>query len=283
MFINLIIFFAILILVNISREGVLMEMTKLKTILTAKATIGVLSALIGLGIGSAMITGEKTEVETKYNELNIKYEEDAKNIKGLEEKVSTINEKLVQAKPWFALSADEKGKIEQHQKDIKLAAEKKVEEERVAAEKIEQERLKVEKVEQQKIAEEAKVKAEAEAKIQASKPDITGIKTKVQDILNQELAGDIENTIINNITINENLGTEDNTKDVIVLVDLTWSTLNGEKSTRSMIDMYGSHIAAKLAPILSEGSEICTFWDATYTGLQIKHATYVKNGGAYKQ
>lgn len=82
--------------------------------------------------------------------------------------------------------------------------------------------------------------------------------------------------------VNENMGT-DSEEEVIVLAYLSWSTKNLEKMTREMLEMYSNHLAAKLAPQLSDGSEIALFWDAEYTGLSIKHSYCIKNGNAYVQ
>lgn len=53
--------------------------------------------------------------------------------------------------------------------------------------------------------------------------------------------------------------TEDIEDDVVVLVYLTWSVKNGEKSTNNMLNMYGDHLSDKMAKELPEGSEICLF------------------------
>lgn len=108
------------------------------------------------------------------------------------------------------------------------------------------------------------------------------IKQDIDYVLSKELRNQITNTTLENLQVNENLGT-DNSEDVIVLVDLSWSTKNLENTTRTMLEMYSDHLAAKLSSQLAEGSEIALFWKAEYTGLDIKHSYYIKNGNAYKQ
>lgn len=104
----------------------------------------------------------------------------------------------------------------------------------------------------------------------------------VNSIIRKELGGQITNTILTSVTVNENLGTEAE-NDVIVLANLSWSVKNREELTREMLEMYSDHLAVKIASELEDGSEIALFWDATYTGLNIKHSYYVENGNAYKQ
>lgn len=116
-----------------------------------------------------------------------------------------------------------------------------------------------------------------------SKKDITEeMKDIAYYVISSELGDPITNTKLDSLNVNENLGT-DSEEDVIVLANLSWSTKNLEKMTREMLEMYSNHLAAKLAPKLADGSEIALFWYAEYTGLNIKHSYYVKNGNAYIQ
>lgn len=87
---------------------------------------------------------------------------------------------------------------------------------------------------------------------------------------------------MDSLGVNENLGTDLN-EDVIVLVDLSWSTKNTEKTTREMLEMYSDYLSASISSELADGSEIALFWNAEYTVLDIKHSYYIKNGNAYKQ
>lgn len=101
-------------------------------------------------------------------------------------------------------------------------------------------------------------------------------------IIDAEINGQVTNTTLDSLTINQNSGT-DADDDVIVLANLTWSTANKEKTTREMLKMYSDHLAAKMAPELANGSEIALFWKAEYTGLDIKHSYVVRDGNAYIQ
>lgn len=135
------------------------------------------------------------------------------------------------------------------------------------------------------ISEEEKVKQEeVEEQITKNTQDVdtNEIEQIVNSIIMRELSGNITNTTLESLRINENLGTDSN-EDVIVLADLSWSTKNLEKMTREMLEMYSDHLAVNLSSQLADGSEIALFWKAEYTGLNIKHSYYIKNGNAYKQ
>ena len=124
--------------------------------------------------------------------------------------------------------------------------------------------------------------AEEQVKIDNQGVDTTQVKTRVNSIIMRELNDSITNTTLKSVQINENLGTDAN-NDVVVLVNLSWSTKNLEKMTREMLEMYSDYLAATLSSELAEGSEIALFWKAEYTGLDIKHSYYIKEGNAYKQ
>lgn len=104
----------------------------------------------------------------------------------------------------------------------------------------------------------------------------------VNSIIRKELGGQITKTTLTSLTVNENLGT-DIENDVIVLANLSWSAKNEEERTKKRLEIYSDHLAATIAPELKDGSEIALFWEATYTGLDIKYSYYVKDGNAYKQ
>lgn len=127
--------------------------------------------------------------------------------------------------------------------------------------------------------------SEAEIKVDesvSSGSDSYGVENTVRSIITGEVASRFRNASLNDLVINENLGTASE-DDVVVLAYLSWSTKNSERTTRDMLEMYSDHLAVTLSPKLAEGSEIAVFWDAQYTGLKIKHSYYIENGKAYKQ
>lgn len=85
------------------------------------------------------------------------------------------------------------------------------------------------------------------------------IKQFVQDTV----ADNYRSTTVDSITINENLGT-DTADDYIVLVNLTWDVKNSAKTTKEMLEMYTSDLAANLNQTFDSVSEIAVFWAVPY-------------------
>ena len=56
-----------------------------------------------------------------------------------------------------------------------------------------------------------------------------------------------------------------------------------EASDKEICLSGGNWILTRSSFTAAEGSEIALFWKAEYTGLDIKHSYYIKNGNAYKQ
>lgn len=208
------------------------------------------------------------KVSTMENQLELykKSEEEFEN------EIKTLNSKLSEASLFLNLDAENKAmimaRIEEINKQKQIELDKKLQLE-------EEERVR-------KQEEDAKKEAEEQAIKDAQSVDIDSVKQISQSIINKEIGDSILNTTLDLVRVNENLGTDYN-KDVIVLADLSWSTKNSEKMTREMLQMYSDHLAVKLSSELENGSEIALFWDAEYTGLNIKHSYYIKNGNAYKQ
>lgn len=88
-------------------------------------------------------------------------------------------------------------------------------------------------------------------------------------------------TTIDSITINPNLGTDDE-KDYIALVNLTWDQKNSGKTSKSVLDMYSSDMAARVYEDLPELSELAVFWNVPYLKAYAKISfERKKNGMAY--
>lgn len=71
-----------------------------------------------------------------------------------------------------------------------------------------------------------------------------------------------DSTSIKKVTVNENLGTEEE-DDYLVLVYLSFDAKNTKKTSKRMIEMYGSDLAARLAGEV-DISEITIFWEVPY-------------------
>ena len=85
------------------------------------------------------------------------------------------------------------------------------------------------------------------------------VKSKVTEYVNAHYNG----TSINNITVNPDLGT-DKEDDYVALVTLTWNVKNRGKTSREMLDMYSSDMAARMYQDLPEVQELAVFWTVPY-------------------
>ncbi|MGL4569638.1 MAG: hypothetical protein ACRCVJ_01070 [Clostridium sp.] len=241
-----------------------MNKEKILKLLKSKIGIGVISGSICFALGGAIFSDSKTitTLKRENSDLVSEYKSELAN---KDIKINELQSKVDEAKPWF---------------------EKQEEDRKIQEAKLAEEKVKKEAEEQAKEAKEAEEKAKKEAKEEAealAKGVTTdAVKKTADSIIKKELDDKVTNTTLDSLQVNENLGTDSN-KDVVVLANLSWSTKNSEKTTKKMLEMYSEHIAAILAPELAEGSEIALFWKAEYTGLNIKHSYYIKNGNAYKQ
>ena len=89
-----------------------------------------------------------------------------------------------------------------------------------------------------------------------------GDKAKIKNKI-AEYAKEYTDTTIDNITINDDLGTEKE-GDYVVLVNLTWNTKNSGKTSQEMLDMYSSDMAARMHSDLPEVQELAVFWTVPY-------------------
>lgn len=190
--------------------------------------------------------------------------------------IDKLNKKVESVNVWFELNEEQQKTMLNEMEKLKAEEQARIEAELKA--KAEEEARRAEEI--RKAEEEAR-KAEEERKINQS-VNTNSIESRVRTIIKYEISNSLEKTTLDSLTVNENIGTESN-KDVIVLVNLSWSRKNTEWLTREMLEMYSDHLAVKISSELADGSEIVLFWDAEYTGLNIKHSYYVENGNAYKQ
>lgn len=70
-------------------------------------------------------------------------------------------------------------------------------------------------------------------------------------------------TIVDKVTVNEDFGTETD-GDYIALVYLTWNVKNSGKTSKEMLDLYSSDMAAKMYDDLPTVQELCIFWTVPY-------------------
>lgn len=100
------------------------------------------------------------------------------------------------------------------------------------------------------------------------------INTKIKEYVEKNYNG----TNIDKITVNPNLGTEKE-DDYIVLAYFTWNVKNSGKTSREMLEMYSSDMAARMYEDLPEVQELCIFWTVPYLQGKAKISFERKNGG----
>ncbi|WP_028129077.1 hypothetical protein [Selenomonas sp. AE3005] len=122
-------------------------------------------------------------------------------------------------------------------------------------------------LEEQKAADE---KAKAEA--QKNTPEYR-VKEKVKEYVN----GYAETTI-NSVTLNPDMGTEKD-GDYVALVRLTWNRKNSGKTSKEMLEMYSSDMAARIYNDLPEVQELAVFWTVPYLNGSAKVSFERSNGG----
>ena len=102
---------------------------------------------------------------------------------------------------------------------------------------------------------------EVETKNETKMPETedTRVANKVKEYVNQYY----HDTKIDSITVNPNMGTEKD-DDYIALVRLTWNVKNSAKTSKEMLDMYSSDMAARMYKDLPEIQELAVFWTVPY-------------------
>ena len=95
-----------------------------------------------------------------------------------------------------------------------------------------------------------------------TEPEVLTEKEQIEKILTERIE-EYHNSVIDRITINDDLGTEDE-NDYIALVYLTWNTKNSGKLSKEMLKMYSDDLAATLANENDTVQEIAIFWTVPY-------------------
>lgn len=157
----------------------------------------------------------------------------------------------------------------QRQAQEKEKQQKLAEKEATEAEKKAKEEADKKALEEQKAAEEqAKAKTEA----QKNTPE-NRAKEKIKAYVSE-----YAETTIDDITLNPDLGTEKD-GDYVALVRLTWNRKNSGKTSKEMLDMFSSDMAAKMYSDLPEVQELAVFWTVPYLNGSAKISFERANGG----
>ncbi len=92
-------------------------------------------------------------------------------------------------------------------------------------------------------------------------------------------------TDVDRISLNKNLGTEDNDSDYVALVYLTWTVKNKPDTTKKMLAMYSEDFAARIGENISAITEFTVFWTVPYyseTDTAAKYSYKREDAGMYQ-
>ena len=91
-------------------------------------------------------------------------------------------------------------------------------------------------------------------------------------------------TDVTEITLNENLGTDDEA-DYVALVYLTWNVKNKPDTTKQMLAMYSEDFVARVGQDIQAITDFSIFWTVPYyseTETAAKYSYERKDGGMYQ-
>ncbi len=88
-------------------------------------------------------------------------------------------------------------------------------------------------------------------------------KKELQDYAVDIIMGNYTYTDIESISINDNLGTEEE-GDYIILARLIWNQKNKASTSKEMLSMYSSDFAARIGMDQSSVKEVAIFWTVPY-------------------
>lgn len=91
-------------------------------------------------------------------------------------------------------------------------------------------------------------------------------------------------TDVTEITLNENLGTDDES-DYVALVYLTWNVKNKPDTTKQILAMYSEDFASRVGENIQAITDFAIFWTVPYyseTETAAKYSYERKDGGMYQ-
>ncbi len=106
------------------------------------------------------------------------------------------------------------------------------------------------------------------------------IKADLENIVSENYAS----TDVTEITLNENLGTDDEA-DYVALVYLTWNVKNKPDTTKQMLAMYSEDFVARVGQDIQAITDFSIFWTVPYyseTETAAKYSYERKDGGMYQ-
>ena len=89
------------------------------------------------------------------------------------------------------------------------------------------------------------------------------VEKDIQNYAAKIIKEDYTDTDIQELAINENLGTEES-GDYIILARLTWNVKNSGSTSKEMLEMYSDDFAARIGKDQLAVNEIAVFWTVPY-------------------
>ncbi len=91
--------------------------------------------------------------------------------------------------------------------------------------------------------------------------NLTVDEAEIRSIIRSRVSEQYEDTSILDIRVNEDLGSDEG---YIVLVDLSFDRQNSAGTSKEMVDMYASDLAAHIAEETDDVNEMVSFWEVPY-------------------
>ncbi len=102
------------------------------------------------------------------------------------------------------------------------------------------------------------------------------LEKELQDYAVKIITENYTYTDIESLTVNENLGTEED-GDYIILARLTWNQKNKASTSQDMLSMYSSDFAARIGMDQPSVNEVTIFWTVPYLNNANAKWSYERN------
>lgn len=102
------------------------------------------------------------------------------------------------------------------------------------------------------------------------------LEKELQDYAVKIITESYTYTDIESLTVNENLGTEED-GDYIILARLTWNQKNKASTSQDMLSMYSSDFAARIGTDQPSVNEVAIFWTVPYLNNANAKWSYERN------
>lgn len=102
------------------------------------------------------------------------------------------------------------------------------------------------------------------------------LEKELQDYAVKIITENYTYTDIESLTVNENLGTEED-GDYIILARLTWNQKNKASTSQDMLSMYSSDFAARIGMDQPSVNEVAIFWTVPYLNNANAKWSYERN------